>query len=129
MNQPGMDSYGSGMEEGNYESGEGPGQAYQAQNQAGKIVPGLTQAELVQAIVSALVKNNSPDAWQTLVRIVDGSAATGLSPDENISMVLRDAFTSPALNEKMAEQLLGLAATQILDSPSATPNYCNCWAN
>lgn len=126
MNRPGMGSYGSEMEEGNYEgnyqgNGGNPGQAYQPQNSVGRVLAGLTQAELVQAIVSALVKNNSPDAWNTLVRIVDGSAATGLSADENISMVLRDAFTSPALNPEMAEQVLGLAVTQILESPSATP--------
>lgn len=122
-NQPGMGAANQYMNEGSdYEGSDGySGQAYQSQNSGRQNLAGLTQEELVQAITSALVKNNSQDAWKTLVGMVDGSAPTGLTNDETIAMVLRDTFTSQTINPEMAEQILSLATDKILGSPLETP--------
>lgn len=136
MTVPGLSSGGPGQmmdEEGmsgegevGYES-EGQGQYQQPQgnqpNQgfpsaASAVQSGLTEMELVQSVVTALVQNNSLPAWKSLTGIMNGSVVTTLTSDENIQLVLTDTFSAEDLNADMAEQILNLGVDAAFNAPA-----------
>ncbi|MCR9199170.1 MAG: hypothetical protein NXI04_11025 [Planctomycetaceae bacterium] len=88
---------------------------------SGGIQPGLTPTELVQSVVAALVRNNTDNAWRTLMKIVKGTQPTTLPADENIRIVVSDAFSATTINSEKAEQILTVAIAEVLSGPSSHP--------
>ncbi len=107
MSGPGMSGPGTGegynppAMEGNY----GLGAGYGGQTGGGSTSV-LSEYELVRAIVHGLVVNNTANAWQTLHGIIKGSVGTTLPSEENVRIVLEEAFSGESTNTEMAQQLL-----------------------
>lgn len=81
----------------------------------------LQDKDLVEAVVRALVTNNSPQAWTALEGIVAGSVPTPLNADTNTELVIKEVFSSRTPNLTKAEPLLAAAVADSTQNPNANP--------
>ncbi|MDG1897667.1 MAG: hypothetical protein P8J37_22440 [Fuerstiella sp.] len=77
----------------------------------------LLDREIVQAVVQALVKNDSVPAWRTLKAILAGSIVTPLAVEEAAEVVMVQAFSGEAVNAEMAQQLLSATVDNVIADP------------
>ena len=102
-----MDEAGYGSEHGTPGGGAGSGQ------NNGR----LQDREIVEAVVQALVSNNSAPAWRTVKGILAGSIATPLAIEEVTEVVMGQAFSGDAVNPEMAQQLLATTVDNVIADP------------
>jgi hypothetical protein len=77
----------------------------------------LQDREIVEAVVQALVSNNSAPAWRTVKGILAGSIATPLAMEEVAEVVMSQAFSGDAVNPEMAQQLLATTVDNVIADP------------
>ena len=66
----------------------------------------ITDRELVKAIVTGLLNNNSGEAWQGLLEIVNHSVKTPLSQDETVEVVVLALCAHQEVDPEQARQVL-----------------------
>jgi hypothetical protein len=66
----------------------------------------MTDRELVKAIATGLLVNNSAEAWQGLLEIVNGTAKSPLAPEETIEVVVLVLCSHQQIDPEQSRQVL-----------------------
>lgn len=66
----------------------------------------MTDRELVKALVTGLLANNSGEAWQGLLEIINGNAKTPLSAEETVEVVVLALCAHQEVDPEQSRQVL-----------------------
>ncbi|MFM7057886.1 MAG: hypothetical protein ACKO2P_13280 [Planctomycetota bacterium] len=82
----------------------------------------MTDRELVRAIAAGLLANNSAEAWQGLLEIVNGSAKSPLSLEETVEVVVLALCSHQQTDPEQSRQVLMAMISSPERFPTSTQN-------